>query len=222
MLEWSQRPELPIDGGPGAFPIARIFGIGRNYSERPAEEVKCEEEVVLFTKDPYLVSNICEPLQYPEGTTRLRHEVELVVALGRSGAITSVEDAHEFVFGYGVGIDFTKYDVQDAAKAAGRPWESGKSFPGCAPCSPIVPAARFSPKSQRIWLKQDDRLAQSGSLDQMIWAIPELILLISKRFTLKAGDLIFTGTPTGVGMVQRGECLSGGIDGMTSFSFNVR
>lgn len=218
---WAKRPKLQVLGMAEQVGIARIFGVGRNYSNNPSAEKKVDEDIVLFTKDPYLLTSIDAPLPYPSGTDRLRYEVELVVAIGRSGIAESVQEASEFIFGYGVGIDFTKYDVQDAAKKAGRPWDSGKSFPGCAPCSQIVPAAKFKPGAHKIWLEQNCKSAQSGFLDQLIWSIPELICIISQRFTLKAGDLIFTGTPEGVGMVQRGDRLSGGVEGLATFSFDV-
>lgn len=218
---WTRRPEIAVLGMPNPIGLSRIFGVGRNYSNNPAGEKKIDDDIVLFTKDPYLLSGIETPLAYPPGTSRLRYEVELVVAIGRSGAAATTKEAEGFIFGYGVGIDFTKYDVQDAAKRAGRPWDSGKSFPGCAPCSHIVPAAAFKPGGNRIWLEQNGKPAQSGFLDQLIWTIPELICIVSSRFTLKAGDLIFTGTPEGVGMVEPGDRLSGGVDGLASFSFHV-
>ncbi len=218
---WTPRPTLPVDGSPDPFPVSRVFGIGRNYATDPTRETKIEADVVLFSKDAYLLSDIDQPLAYPSGTARLRYEVELVVAIGRGGGDIAPEDAMGHVFGYAAGIDFTKYDVQDAAKSAGRPWESGKSFPGCGPCSRIVPRARFQPSANRIWLDRNGKTAQSGHLGQMIWTIPELICLVSARFTLKTGDLIFSGTPEGVGMTARGDRLSGGIEGLVSFAFNV-
>ena len=218
---WPARPELVVRGETRRFPLSRVFGVGRNYADNPKVEAKVEEDIVLFTKDAYAVSDINQPLNYPDGTTRLRYEVELVVAIGRSGRMTSPDEAGAYIFGYGVGIDFTKYDVQDAAKRAGRPWDSGKSFPGCAPCSELVPASLFTPQSQEIWLDVNDKLAQSGFLDQLIWTIPELLFVISNRFELRAGDLIFTGTPEGVGMVERGQRLSGGIEDLTRFAFDL-
>jgi fumarylpyruvate hydrolase len=218
---WPARPALGVRGETHCFPLSRVFGVGRNYADNPKAETKVEDDIVLFTKDAYSISNIDQPLKYPDGTTRLRYEVELVVAIGRSGRMTSPDEADAYIFGYGVGIDFTKYDVQDAAKRAGRPWDSGKSFPGCAPCSELVPASLFKPLSQEIWLDVNDKLAQSGFLDQMIWTIPELLFVISNRFELRAGDLIFTGTPEGVGMVERGQRLSGGIEDLTQFAFDL-
>lgn len=216
---WPARPQLAVRGTSDAFPISRIFGVGRNYSNHPAAEAKVSDDIVLFTKDAYAVTDIDQPLPYPTGTNSLRYEVEMVVAVGRSGRMSALVQARDFIFGYGVGIDFTKYDVQDAAKKAGRPWDSGKSFPGCAPCSALVPADVFTPASQHIWLDCNGQSAQSGRLDQMIWTIPELLQVISDRFELRAGDLIFSGTPEGVGMVQRGDRLTGGIDGLAQFEF---
>jgi fumarylpyruvate hydrolase len=219
--QWPARPSLAVIGETERMPISRVFGIGRNYANNPSAETKNGADVVLFTKDAYAVSDIHQPLRYPDGTQRLRYEVELVVALGRSGRMRSPAEAKDFICGYAVGIDFTKYDVQDAAKQAGRPWDSGKSFPGCAPCSALVPVQQFQPQSQKIWLSVDGKSAQSGFLDQLIWTIPELLQLISDRFELRAGDLIFSGTPEGVGMVQRGQRLAGGIEGLADFSFEM-
>jgi fumarylpyruvate hydrolase len=221
LSSWPARPHLAVRGEANAFPISRIFGVGRNYSNHPAAEAKVADDIVLFTKDAYAVTDIDQPLPYPSGTTRLRYEVEMVVAIGRSGRMTSPDQARDFVFGYGVGIDFTKYDVQDAARKAGRPWDSGKSFPGCAPCSALVPASDFTPASQRIWLDCNGLAAQSGHLNQLIWTIPELLQVISDRFELRAGDLIFSGTPEGMGMAQRGDRLAGGIEGLAPFAFEL-
>lgn len=219
ITQWPPRPQLAVRGASAAFPISRIFGVGRNYSNHPAAEAKVSDDIVLFTKDAYAVTDIDQPLPYPSGTNRLRYEVELIVAVGRSGRMSALAQARDFIFGYGVGIDFTKYDMQDAAKKAGRPWDSGKSFPGCAPCSTLVPANMFAPETQRIWLNCNGQSAQAGRLDQMIWTIPELLHVISDRFELRAGDLIFSGTPEGMGMAQRGDLLTGGIDGLAQFEF---
>ena len=221
LSHWPARPQLAISGTSDTFPIARVFGVGRNYSNYPTAEAKVVNDIVLFTKDAYAVSDINQSLPYPSGTARLRYEVELVVAVGRSGRLEAPSDADDFIFGYGVGIDFTKYDVQDAAKRAGRPWDSGKSFPGCAPCSALVPVADFIPAAQHIWLNCNDKAAQSGQLDQLIWTIPELLSVISDRFDLRAGDLIFSGTPEGVGMAERGDRLSGGVDELAQFEFSL-
>lgn len=218
---WPARPTIAVRGESERFPISRVYGVGRNYSNHPEAEAKVEDDIVLFSKDAYAVSDIDQPLPYPSGTTRLRYEVELVVAIGRSGQPATPAEAAQFVCAYGVGIDFTKYDVQDAAKRAGRPWDSGKSFPGCAPCSALVPAERFQPGAQKIWLEVDGQPAQSGTLDQMIWTLPELLFVIGQGFELRAGDLVFTGTPEGVGMVQRGQRLSGGIEGLCEFGFQM-
>jgi fumarylpyruvate hydrolase len=153
-------------------------------------------------------------IAYPLGTTNLHHEIELVVAIGRGGADITEAEALEHVFGYAVGIDLTRRDLQAAAKAAGKPWDLAKGFDRSAPVSAIRPADGRHPASGRIWLAVDGVVKQDGDLADMIWSVAETIAVLSRFVELAPGDLIFTGTPEGVGPVGRGQTLSGGIGGV--------
>lgn len=216
-----QYPTLPIKNSQAVFPLARVFGIGRNYSESPDTEVKEESKMLLFMKDPYMVSLAETGVAYPSGTHKLRYEIELVIAIGKGGTNIPVNKAEECIYGYAVGIDFTKYDVQDLAKQLGWPWDKGKSFPGCAPCTEITPKNEFMLENNPIWLKKNGKLAQEGTLNQMIWTVPEIISSISSQFQLIAGDLIFTGTPNGVGMTEKGDLLEGEIEGLNKINIKI-
>ncbi len=216
------RPTLPVKGKNHAFDIARVFCIGRNYSKNPSAEVKNEQNVVLFMKDPFMISSADGELLYPNGTHKLRHEIELVVAIGKGGKDIATEASESHILGYAAGIDFTKYDVQEHAKQAGYPWDLCKSFPGCAPCTSIIPKEKFKPSHNRIWLTRNGEEVQDGHLGQMIWTIPEIISMISRHFTLLPGDLIFTGTPIGAGMTEPGDYLVGGIDGLVEFNLMIK
>jgi len=214
-------PFIPIANSEIVFPVSRVFGIGRNYSKFPENEVKDPECAVLFMKDPYMLSLAAEGVEYPEDSKQLRYEIELVVAISKSAKKVSVEEANEYIFGYAVGIDFTKYDVQKQAKDKGHPWDKGKSFRGCAPISPIVCKEKVELNDNKIFLKVNDNLVPEGSLSQMIYNPKEIISLISSKFELKAGDLIFTGTPQGVGMAQKGDQMFGSVGGVCEFSLGI-
>jgi fumarylpyruvate hydrolase len=145
----------------------------------------------------------------------VHHEVELVVAIGKGGSDIPVESALDHVFGYAVGLDMTRRDLQGEAKKAGRPWEVGKAFESSAPCTQVVPAATIGhPSTGAVWAKVNGQQRQSGDLAQMIWKVPEMISYLSGLFTLQPGDLIFSGTPAGVGGVQRGDRIEAGVAGV--------
>jgi fumarylpyruvate hydrolase len=159
---------------------------------------------------------------YPPKSSDVQFEIELVVALATGGSDISVESALGHVFGYGVGIDMTRRDLQGEAKKLGRPWEVGKAFERSAPCSSIVPASRIGhPSRGRIWLEVNGETRQQGDLGQLIWRVPETIAHLSGLFTLAGGDLIFTGTPAGVGQVQRGDIMRGGVEGVSEIEIKV-
>lgn len=159
---------------------------------------------------------------YPPKSGDVQFEVELVVALGKGGSQISVNAALDHIFGYAVGVDMTRRDLQSEAKKLGRPWEVGKAFEKSAPCSRIVPASDSGhPSKGRIWLKVNGEVRQNGDLGQQIWSVPESISYLSGLFTLAAGDLIFTGTPAGVGPIQRGDLLNAGIDGVGEIEIKV-
>jgi fumarylpyruvate hydrolase len=218
----SAQPKLKIKGSDLYFPVSRMFGIGRNYSENLAAEKKDEKKTVLFMKDAYMLSPAEEGIVYPEDTQQLRYEIEMVVAIGKEGRNVLPSEAEQYIYGYAVGIDFTNYDAQDLAKENGWPWDRGKSFLGCAPCSPITRKEEVAINNNTIWLKKNNIEVQSGSLNQMIWNINETIALVSSSFGLLPGDIIFTGTPKGIGMTKKGDELSGGVDGLDTIKFLVK
>ena len=153
-------------------------------------------------------------IPYPPQTADLHHEIELVCAIGRGGADIPVERALEHVFGYAVGIDLTRRDLQAEAKKAGRPWDLAKGFDNSAPITPIRPANGEHPASSRIWLAVDGAVKQDAHIADMTWSVAEIIAALSRSVRLEAGDLIFTGTPEGVGPVRAGQTLTGGVDGV--------
>jgi len=159
---------------------------------------------------------------YPAGSVDVHHELELVVALARGGANIPAARALDHVYGYAVGLDMTRRDLQAEAKKMGRPWDVGKAFDGSAPCTPIRPAAEIGhPTKGAVWLEVNGAPRQRGDLAQLIWKIPEMIAYLSKLFTLAPGDLVFTGTPAGVGPVERGDLLRGGVDGVGALTVRV-
>ena len=154
-------------------------------------------------------------------TRNLHHEVELVVAIGGHGVRVRPEEALELVWGYGAGVDLTRRDLQDEAKALSRPWEWSKSFDASAPCSPLRPASEIGHPSGAIWLEVNGQSRQRGQLQDLIWPVPDVISYISQSVALQPGDLIFTGTPAGVGALQPGDEVRGGVDGVGEFAFRV-
>ena len=159
---------------------------------------------------------------YPSLSENVHHEIELVVAIGKAGRNIAPGDAHGHIFGYAVGLDMTRRDIQGVAKEMRRPWEAGKSFDHAAPCSPIVPAADIGhPETGAIWLKVNGDLRQEADLSHQIWNVPESIAHLSELFELVPGDLIFTGTPSGVGPVHPGDVMEGGIEGIGELRVRV-
>jgi fumarylpyruvate hydrolase len=159
---------------------------------------------------------------YPPMTAEVHHEIEMVVALGSGGIDIAVADALDHVFGYAVGLDMTRRDLQAEAKKLGRPWDAAKNFAHSAPCSPVVPASRIGhPREGAITLDLNGVRRQEGDLNQMIWKVPEMIAILSEYFTLRPGDLIMTGTPSGVGAVQRGDVLHGRVAGVGEITVTV-
>ena len=209
------QPALPIKGSDKLFPIHRIYCVGRNYAEHT-------KEMGGDTKDPPFffqknADNIAVDgrFPYPPATQNVHFEIELVVALKSGGVSIKAQDAMQHVFGYAVGIDMTRRDLQDAAKKLARPWEVAKAFEHSAPCTALVPAQHVeTPSKGAIWLGVNGERRQTGDLSQMIWDIPHQIEFLSGLFELKAGDLIFTGTPSGVGAIKRGDRMKGHIDGV--------
>lgn len=210
------QPFVPVSGG-GRFPVRRIFCVGRNYAAHVAEMGgDAREPPFFFTKpaDALVVSGADTP--YPPATADLHHEIELVAAIGTGGTDILAADALSHVWGYAVGIDFTRRDLQAAAKKAGKPWDMAKGFDASAPIGDLSPATSLpDPTRGRIGLTVDGAARQSADLGDMIWTVAETIAALSKLVGLAPGDLIFTGTPEGVAAVVRGDTLVGSIDGLS-------
>jgi fumarylpyruvate hydrolase len=212
---------IPVAGTDAVFPVARVYCIGRNYAEHAIEmgHDPDREPPFFFMKPADAVVPTGSTLAFPRQTEDLHHEIELVVALGEGGRDIAVDDALEHVYGYAVGLDMTRRDIQAVAKKAGRPWDMAKGFDESAPCSPIRTVKDVGhPDAGNIWLKINDETRQQGDLDQQIWKVPEAIAYLSSLVTLRAGDLIMTGTPAGVGRVEPGDRLEGHIDDVGDLS----
>ena len=213
---------VPVTGSDALFPVRRVYCVGRNYAAHAREMGFSDREPPFFFCKPDNAVVVVAPgatvdLRYPSLTSNLQHEIELVVAIGAEGRDIPVESALDHVFGYGVGIDMTRRDLQFAMRDKGRPWEIGKAFDESAPIGPLVPAATFGAiGTQAIWLTADGADRQRSDVSQLIWSVPEVIANLSTYFMLKPGDLIYSGTPEGVGKVERGQTLEGGIDGLGS------
>ncbi|MDQ0509361.1 fumarylacetoacetate hydrolase family protein [Ancylobacter amanitiformis] len=216
-------PTLPVEGSDKLFPIHRIYCVGRNYAEHAIEmgHDPDKEPPFFFQKNPdNVITNGTFP--YPDKSSDVHYELEMLVAIGKGGINIPVEKALEHVWGYGIGLDMTRRDLQGEAKKLGRPWEVGKAFEASAPSSALVPAAKIGhPASGKVWLKVNGALRQSGDLNQMIWKVPEMISYLSGLFELKAGDIIMSGTPAGVGAIVRGDHLEGGVDGVGTLDVKV-
>jgi fumarylpyruvate hydrolase len=214
---------LPIRDSADLFPVHRIFCVGRNYAEHARElgHDPDREPPFFFTKPAdALITDGRFP--YPSQSQNVHHELELVVALAKGGFEIAPERALDCIFGYAVGLDMTRRDRQEEARKMGRPWDSAKAFDHSAPCSAIAPAGLIGhPASGSLRLMVNGERRQEGDLAQMIWKVPEVIAHLSGLFTLAPGDLIFTGTPKGVGPVQRGDRLEGQIEGVGGLRVEV-
>ncbi len=214
-IKFRATPALPVAESNQTFPVGRIYCVGRNYAEHAREmgHDPQREPPFFFMKPADAVVPNGASLAFPRATKDLHHEIEMVVAIGRDGADIPVERALDHVFGYGVGLDMTRRDLQGEAKKMGRPWEMGKAFDGSAPCTALKTVAMIGhPAQGAIWLKVNGVVKQKGDLSEMIWNVPEMISYLSKLITLRAGDLIMSGTPAGVGPVGRGDKLEGHVD----------
>lgn len=211
------RPSVPVAGSEQTFPVGRIFCVGRNYADHAREmgHDPNREPPFFFMKPADAVVPGGGTIPYPVKTADLHHEIELVVAIGKTGVNIPVERAFDHVFGYAVGLDMTRRDLQAEAKKLQRPWEMGKAFDHAAPMSAIMPASRIGhPAQGAIWLDVNDVRKQTGDLNQQIWRVEETIAYLSQFVTVKAGDLIFNGTPAGVAAVVRGDKLHGHVAGV--------
>jgi fumarylpyruvate hydrolase len=206
---------VPVRGG-GLFPVRRVYCVGRNYAEHAREMGHDpEREPPFFFMKPTDAVVTGAEVPYPPLTENLHHEVELVAAIGVGGSDIAVAEAPGHVFGYAVGLDLTRRDLQQAARKAGRPWEMGKGFDHSAPVGTIAPVAAIGhPQDARISLTVNGELRQSASIADMTWSVAEIVAELSRFVALKPGDLIMTGTPAGVGPLGRGDRLVGEIAGV--------
>ena len=223
VIDPPKQASLPIKGSDKLFPVHRIYCIGRNYAEHAREmgHDPNKEPPFFFQKNP---NNLRTDGQfpYPSGTKDVHFEIEMIVALKSGGMNIKTEDALQHVWGYGIGLDMTRRDLQGKAKDLGRPWEVGKAFEHSAPCTALIPAEKMGhPEKGAIWLDVNGKRRQTGDLNQMIWDVPGQIAYISTLFELRAGDIIMTGTPSGVGAIVRGDKLQGHVDGVGDLEVTV-
>ena len=218
---------VPVVGSGDRFPVHRIYCVGRNYEEHAKEMGFTGREPPFFFMKPADAIVVVDAgqtgeLPYPSLTANLHHEIELVVAIGKGGKNIAAADALAHIYGYAVGLDMTRRDLQNDMKKQGRPWCIGKGFDASAPIGPITPAAQAGDvASAGIWLQVNGADKQRSTVAQLIWNIAETIEHLSAAWELQPGDLIYTGTPEGVGAVVRGDALEGGVDGLSTLRLNV-
>ncbi len=217
-----QTHSIPVSGE-GAFPVRRVYCIGRNYAAHAVEmgHDPDRESPFFFQKNPNNLDSTGE-FPYPPHSTDVHHEVELVIALKSGGTNIPLADALNHVWGYAVSLDMTRRDLQGEAKKMGRPWEIGKAFERSGPVGPLFPVSKVGhPDHGRIELKVNGTVRQEGDLNQMIWKVPEMISYLSEYFELQAGDVIMSGTPSGVGPVVRGDTMEATIEGLGNLVVKV-
>ncbi|MDQ7747100.1 fumarylacetoacetate hydrolase family protein [Hydrogenophaga pseudoflava] len=218
-------PSLPIRGKTERFPINRIFCVGRNYHAhavemgRPVD--KSAERPFYFTKSPQTLTPSGTTVAYPPGTNNYHFEMELVLAVGKAGFRVKAEDAHEVIYGYAAGLDMTRRDLQLVARDKGRPWDLGKDIEQGSVCSEIVPMPGVVVEKGSIALEVNGATKQSSDVDQLIWNIREIIADLSRFYHLQPGDLVYTGTPEGVGAVVPGDTITGRVEGVAEVALTV-
>ncbi len=213
---------LPVAGSTALFPVGRVFCIGRNYAWSP-DEAPSQEMPAWFMKPANAVVPAKGRLPYPPGTGDFCHEIELVVAIGRGGRdIDPAQVEPDHIWGYGAGLDLTRRDLQQQAKRAGAPWEPAKAFDHSAPCTPLVPVATCGhPRRGAVWLAVNGIERQRADLADLLWPVSALVAMLSRSVALAPGDLIYTGTPAGVGALQPGDVVNGGVAGIGAFEMTV-
>ena len=224
MFELAQ-PTIAVVGSEDRFPVRRIYCIGRNYGAHAREmgHDPDREPPFWFAKPADAIVPSGAVIDYPPRTENLHHEIELVVAIGKAGQDVAVRDALEHVCGYAVGIDLTRRDLQKEAKSQGRPWVTAKGFDQSAPVTALHTVADTGhPACGRIWLSVNDEIRQQGDLNELIWSVAEAVAELSTLFALSPGDLIFTGTPAGVGPVVAGDQITGGIQGIDEIKITIK
>lgn len=217
-------PSVAVANSAARFPVRRIFCVGRNYAAHAREMGRDpdREPPFFFLKPADTVVDDGATIPYPPETQNFQYEIELIVAIGTGGRNIPVERALDHVWGYGIGIDLTRRDLQLAARELGRPWDWGKGFDRSAPMAPLHPVSEVGhPASGRIWLAVDGQLRQDSDIDKMIWPVPDVISIASRSMELRPGDLIMTGTPEGVGKVERGQTLTGGVEGLGEIRIGI-
>jgi fumarylpyruvate hydrolase len=220
-------PSLPIVGSNARFPVRRIFCVGRNYVEHQKEMGgDGREQPFFFTKSAHdlVALNVGQTgsVHYPPMTSNYHWETEMVAVMGSGGYRISAAKANDHVWGYAIGLDMTRRDLQQAGKDKGRPWTFGKDFDQAAPVGAIMPASKIGhPAKGKLRLKVNGELKQNSDIDQMIWSVPEQIAFLTQYYTLEAGDLIMTGTPAGVGAAKPGDELAAGIEGLGELHVKV-
>jgi len=217
-------PTVAVSGTESRFPVNRIFCVGRNYAAHAREMGMAvdREAPFYFTKNASSVVTSGATVPYPPGTRNYHHEMELVVAIGKPAFCISLEDALEVVFGYACGLDMTRRDLQLQARDKGRPWDLGKNFENSAVISTLITASESGHIDRGdISLSVNDELRQSGDISDLIWSVPELIADLSKYYHLQPGDLLYTGTPAGVGPVEAGDVITGSIEQVGSIEFTI-
>jgi fumarylpyruvate hydrolase len=215
-------PSVEIVGNGKRFPVHRIYCVGRNYADHVREMGSDPKEPpVFFTKPADAIVASGATIPYPSRTENLHYEVELVVAIGEAGRNIAVSQGLAHVFGYAVGNDLTRRDLQAAAKKKGLPWDSGKAFDASSPIGAIRPASLGHIETGKIWLTINGETRQQSDVAEMIWSVPAIIAELSTLFELKAGDLIYTGTPAGVGPLKPGDHMECGIDGLETLRNTV-
>jgi len=217
-------PTIPVTGSDKLFPVRRIYCVGRNFADHAIEmgHDPDREPPFFFQKNPDAIVPPGGDFPYPTESSDVHHEIELVVALKSGGTDIPPEQALDCVFGYGVGLDMTRRDLQAVAKKMGRPWETAKSFEASAPCSAIHPVSAIGhPEAGVIEVEVNGETRQRGDLNQMIWKVPEMISYLSRLFELQPGDVIFAGTPAGVSAVVRGDVITGRVVGVAEITVRV-
>jgi fumarylpyruvate hydrolase len=224
VIEAPSQPSIPVVGSKARFPVHRIYCVGRNYAAHAREMGKDPEKEppFFFLKPADAIVPEGGETAYPPGTSNLHHEIELVVAIHRGGHKISSATALDHVFGYAMGLDMTRRDLQLQARDMGRPWDFGKAFDQSAPISAIYPVSSHGHHSSgAITLEVNGQLKQSADLKDLIWNVPDTIAFLSDYYRLQPGDLIFTGTPAGVGAVVKGDKLLGRIEGLGTLSVAI-
>ncbi len=215
---------IPIANRDEVYPVHRIYAIGRNYADH-AKEMGMNPEKgtpLFFTKPATALVETGATIPYPKATEDLHHEVELVAALGPCPDQFTLDNAQGAIYGYAVGIDLTRRDIQWEAKKAGLPWDQAKGFDRSAPITSIHTAENVGhPTQGRIWMDVNGEPRQEGNITQMMWTIPEIIVELDKLYDLRAGDLIFTGTPVGVGPLLPGDAVTGGVEGVDTIALTI-